>query len=1038
MDQTICYLSIMNSTNNSMPGGIRTPSTPTRPTTSLGGSPHFSGLAGGPLKHKVRRLVVDVDIPANINCSPPPRRKRHRSKCVDILHLDEPEPNYGKRCKVGAHSVGAVGVCETTAIACTDVTSWCTGPDILGAMFNTFHTDPDGFVWNGAEHCFQASSRVQLAESVDRAMQFTNQMMNVSVEAPPHRRVEYTRIVWRQAQLQGTADLSSLRSSGAVTDAINPRELNQKVGSLLPWVRHLVESLAFIANDARGIYNNAALYMKGLTLVLTHGRMRLSNIPLPQPDLHLAPVTFLQIENIQQYVHQYQVIRNACEAGDFVFVEGYGWTRDDVVNTCYLALGGAPFAVVDEDHAIPTQSLRWPRIPILVLVTGALPLVPQQAPFNEESFMVFLRNTAVSRSEEADMAQGWYDASFLQGSEWIQDMPLQWPGGAAPQVPPVHGPDDAPPHFHLNDNADGDEGHIQYDLPPLHQPDPQARAEDVLNREMAAYQAAFGVWADQQRRQYERLVAQRQQQAAGGRGAAAAQAPPPPPDVSREAYIRAGHPEPVLRPPPVGSVRAARLHPLPLPAQPQGARPRPAPPARAAAWRAAEYAEWLRQNSRYRLVTPFWECNLRLEYARPMDTNFALRLGGYVSKHLCTQNVFPIKTCPILTTANRVPTFVRIAHWFGALLFTATTTIAWSYSFTGHTLQAISNYANPNRYFQFLIYSSGLIRRTTSGNFDGHPLLIALIGQWIKLNTNMIISPWLFGMRSWACSDVVAPQPADRWLAAAYPTHTPRRGTLLAMIRWMRQIPREWGLTGTGVTVDFRHEFLVWDGPAAIRGWYPENAEPRYTEQPKSEAPYLAIEYGPLAFNVMAQFIPQPNPLPVFNQRSMLVQRQLPNLTIMAPAPYPGGRGAPIFIQLLRCIEPCTLLNYDWQQNMELIPWVPQDYFDNGAMGWLADKTGPAHGVGITYGSTVAAPQLAPIGEALPGMLGALALARRGVAAAPEPDQARARQQEAQLGLNQPRLDGAIDPPAPQVLPNVVAPAGVVQPPAPPNDGAGN
>ncbi|UHK03211.1 MAG: hypothetical protein SNCTV1_gp1 [Sanya nephotettix cincticeps totivirus 2] len=1020
-------------------GGDRIPPVPknTNPAAPQGSKSCKTSSSQGERYQKRGELPLDIALPRDLLCSPPARRKRTRDRGVDVLHLDDVRPRYGKRCKVGDHSVNLVGVSSQLAVLSSDISAWTTGPDLLGSVFETFHTEPTGFIWQPDLHHFQASTNVQLAQSRDRALVFAVPQMAVSVEAPPYRRIDYTRVVWRQAQLQGSADLSSLRASGAVTDAINPRELNQKIGSLLPWVRQLVESLAFIANDGRGIYNNAALYMKGLVLVMTQDRMVLSNIPVPLPDLHLAPVTFMRIENTTQYAPQYQVIRDACESGDFVFVEGYGWTRDDVVNTCYLALGGAPFAAIDQDHAIPTQSLRWPRIPILVLLTGPMPEVPQQAPFQAESFMVFLRNMATSRSEEADLAQGWYDATLLQGSEWITNLNPMFQEGAEPAHAMAFGPNMPGPHHHLHDNADGDLGFFQVDLPPLQQPDPMLRAQDVLNRELAAFQAAFGQWAERQRRHHERLMAARPAQGRG-RGEAAAAAVIEPPDLSREAYIRAGHPEPELQPPPPGTFRHQPLDPLPVPPVVRGGRPRGQPPPENPRYNRIHYDEWFLRHAVWRLLTPLWECNARLEYPRPMDTNFTLRLGGYVSKHLCTQNVFPLRTCPILTTANRVPTFTRLAHWFGALIFSASTSIFWSYNMTGQVLQAISDHLNLNRYFAELVYSSGLFRRNTSGTLDGYPLLMALIGQWVKENTGCTISPWLFGMRSWACNDVVPPQGALVWLTANYPTHTPRRGTLLSLLRWLKTIPREWSLTKPGVTVDFTREFLIWDGPAATRGWYPEAADFNYTNSAKSESPYMAIEYGAAAFNVMAQLVPGPNPLVEFQQRGQLVQRQVPNLPIAAPAPYPAGRGAPVFNQVLRCIEPCTLLNYDWITNLVMIPWLQQAYFPDGISSWLARTSGAVEGVGITYDSTSEVPQLAPIGDRLPGMLGALALARQGRQEAGANDAGRARAQEAVLGLNQPRVDAAIDPPAPHVLPNVVPPDGLVQPPAHPNDGAEN
>lgn len=1030
----------MNTQKQEHPGGIRTPPVPFTSTTPPSGKLINCPSQDNQSTLHERRVVINVNIPSDLPGTPPKNRKRKHANISDVLGLDVPRVKYGKKTKVGDHSVTLVGVTDDLAVLATDVTGWRSGPDILGAMFNTFHTEPAGFVWDAQLHHFVAQTDVQLMQTADRAMVYATPNMTVSVEAPPYRNVDYTRVVWRQAQQQGTADLTSLKSSSAANDAINPRELNQKIGSLLPWVRPLVEAIAFVANDGRGIYNNASMYMKGISLLLTHNRMAMSQIPIPQPDLHQAPVAFLQIESVQNWQPQFEVIRAACEAGDFILVEGHDWTRADVINLCYLALGGSPFAVVAQDHAIPTQSLRWPRIRFLVLTLSPPPLVPQQAPLDEEGFMVFLRGLALSRSEESDLAQGWYDASFLQGSEWITNLPLQFPGAQQPNLPDFHGPNDGGQQNHMNDNDDGEIAMQQAHLPPLHHPDPLRRAEDDLHRAMAAFRAAYGHWAEQQRRDFDRRVLQQRQQGGhggGGRGAAAAPQELQPPNLTYEAYIAAGHPEPVLIPPPDGSVRGEPLNDI-IPPPVPGGRARPPAPVGPVNYNARGYAEWRVRHSRYRLLTPFWECNARLEYARPQDTNFALRLAGFVAKNLCTANVFPLRTCPIMTTANRVIMFTRLAHWFGAILFSAGTAVTWGYNMTGQTLQHVSAHNNINRYFGDIAYTSGLLRRNATSGFEGHPLLMAIIGNWVKQQLGCIVSPWLFGMRSWACNDTVAAQPAAQWLAAAHPTHPPRNGTQLALLRWYRQIPREWCLSAPGVNVDFTREFIVWDGPADIRGWYAESADERYTAYPKSENPYLAIEYGASAYNIMMQMVPMPLIMPVFQQRTEVVQRQVPNLPIAAPAPYPGGRGAPIFNQALRCIEPCTLLSYDWHTNTMMIPWLPQDYWPDGIAVWLARLSGPITGVGITWGSTICAPQLAPTGGRLPGMLGALALERRDGVHNRDGDMAAARAQQDINGLRQPPVDAAVNPPNP-IPPNLAQPPdGAVQMNPPHNDVAGN
>lgn len=116
--------------------------------------------------------------------------------------------------------------------------------------------------------------------------------------------------------------------------------------------------------------------MKGMTHTMTADRMNRALIPVPMPDLHQAPVQFLHIRNFPDFQDQFDLMRQYIESGDFILVEGIDFQHGDAVNTAYLALGGQPFPPDHEQAAVPTQSLRWPRTPILVLCTNPPPILP--------------------------------------------------------------------------------------------------------------------------------------------------------------------------------------------------------------------------------------------------------------------------------------------------------------------------------------------------------------------------------------------------------------------------------------------------------------------------------------------------------------------------------------------------------------------------------------------------------------------------------------------------------------------------------------
>lgn len=935
------------------------------------------------------RYTCVVGEKKDVLSSPRACRKRRNSQMIDALNVDPSQLAY-KRVKCGTNTIHVTNCTASPLVFMEDFTSWQDGNDLLGREYQRFITLPDGFNWDPVANCYIQSTPTRLMESRTRPNLFHNAQMNVHEEKPAHRPVQYTRVIWQNAIQEGECDFRALSKESCADTVVDPKTLASQITARLPWASQLVEALAFVTSTGLGIYNNSSLYMKGLVLMMTAERMRQAGIPVPTPDLHLAPVTFMEVVQTRDYIPQYEVIRAAVEEGCFVLVEGHDFTRADVANVCYLALGGSAFPCAEEFPAVPTQSLRWPRIPFLVLCTTAPPLVPQQEAFDSASFMQFVRLLANTRSEQRDLSQAWYDASFLVGSEWIGKYSVRQMCGM--QQVPNEEPDDFPlgddAQHHRFDQPNGAPGGRAFVLPPIHIPDPNAAIEEEFNRANALWVANYARWAEAQQRAAQ---AQQRRQAAppaagrgrGGRGgvrggdrAAAQQRRGDDPIVLPMAeadYIAAGHPRPVRRQPIEGSVRGQEIDDYHEPEQGLNDRnPVPAPggvdPANAR-WPPAtpDAARRLhRLVTPWRLVTPFWECNAMLMYHRPVETNFLLRLAGYANKAAGAVNSFPIVTTGILSQVTTPRSMMHLAIWFGSQVFTATTTALYNYNLTGANLQCVSTRQNINRWFNTTLLDGRVLRNSLSQGLAGYPALMLFVGVYFKQIYGAIISPWLFSTRAWACYDSVPNQGNMlHWLGAYSAGHTPRRGDLISSLRWTISMPKEWGLTGVGPKYDTSAEWILWDAAPNLRGWYAERGQPSYLQQANGSVPYALVDYGPTALSTMAMLTPANQQLGVPQQRPVVCQDSTMILPPGPPAGYPGNRGAPVWHAHLRVVQPCTMLSYDWQNNIIMVPWIPINFFGDGVAYYLADVSGELDGVGLTFSSFATAPMPIRTNQAL-------------------------------------------------------------------------
>lgn len=176
-------------------------------------------------------------------------------------------------------------------------------------------------------------------------------------------------------------------------------------------------------------------------------------------------------------------------------------------------------------------------------------------------------------------------------------------------------------------------------------------------------------------------------------------------------------------------------------------------------------------------------------------------------------------------------------------------------------------------------------------------------------------------------------------------------------------------MTSIGPRINLMHEWVVWSGPAARKGWYAERGDQRYEQLASSAGPFNLVTYGASAYNIMAQLKPEPFELPIFMQRSIQCELNTVRPLIDAPAPYPNGKGMPVFDQALRIIEPCTLGSYDWEQEAMLVPWLPLDYWQEGAAYQFAAGPVSCVGVGFTWTATTTLPIAPEMEVVLPGIM---------------------------------------------------------------------
>lgn len=933
------------------------------------------------------RYLKEKAIPSYVNSPRRPSilKRRFSDPVVDV---ELPDLLAYKRTKLGDHSVHPTHCGETAILSCTDVLSWRVGQDFLGHYVGSFFSMPQGFRWDNMLHHHIIESPIRMAQTINRAQVSIMANMPVGVERPPHRPVQYTRILWDSALIQGLVDISSISSSIGSSGVPDPKIISSMVTARFPWNARLVEACASTVGTGLTIYNNSSLYMKGLTTGMLVRRLVLSGIPVPEVDLHQAPVQFLYMEDAQHYQAIFQIIREYSERGDFILVEGVDWVRTDVVPLMYLSLGGAPFPVGNLDRGYPTQALRWPRIRFLVLCSHPPPPVPQQEVLNGNQMLGFLRNMAISRSEQQDYAQGWYDASYLMGTEWIKqygpanDDPRFDDRDAPPPFPvrPVDPGEHAPhwldqPEHHLFDGPNGAGGLAEpYEFPPLHYPDPYAAAQAAFDTALLRWQNGYQRWALDRQRRNEHLERQGQRQPAGGRGrggvrqrgrhnrggqaggvVAIAQGPQPFDEATYELEVQ---PRPIFVPPPPGFFRGDQLD-YEEPDEVPGNPPREHPPALRYGWNDRNWQNEARHYARWRLSTPLWESAKILKYSRPNDTNLLLRMAGLVDKRGVKHNVFPILTTKAFTTANNIAQLTDLAIFMGAHIRTGATTTLFNLNLTGGDLQIFLAHQNRNSYFSFNLQEQGILCRNpaVTNTPNNCPTYACAVGMFIKTYTGLIISPWLLSQRDWCGRNDCGAQPANQWLAQAFPTHTPRQGSLYSMLRWLSLYPPEWGITAGSPIVNLTGEWLIWDTPAGQQGWYIERGDMTYLNAAHEGGPFNIITYGQQALNMVFQLQPLPNPLNMFQQRPVPCQvtgKWTPIAGV--PMPYPQGRGAPIFNEQLRQIEPCSLLTYDWVTNVIMIPWIPIDYFPNGVSYWLSTLDTMVTEIGITCGGNVTTP----------------------------------------------------------------------------------
>lgn len=868
---------------------------------------------------------------------------------------------------------------ENALHAIQDTSDMFTGPTITSEYARYFSSNNSNFFVRAHGDGFTIRTDWHRRWNIDRDGEqiVTESDRNVCLD--PMEPFQYTRIIMAQVSVEEANVPLPAEICATGGGRVDPKKLQGELSGLINWHKDSWSNLAQSAVTNLTYYDNTSLYLKGFFTSLLYTRLRQQHIPIAYPALIQAPVQYMRAADIAPASPQQTIFDWYVNRGHFVLYEGFDFHWDEIVELHMLAMGGVPFPINPQDPHIAANTLRWPRIRFLVICKDAPQPFPVQPMYHVARMTTFLLRLAHTRSELDFAARGWYQAAMLVSCEWIRrlgelrngenedgepqwhdvDHPQQLPAPYGPQEvddpdnfqhpdapqPDPDAPAGAPPpaqpppvpdvrHWRWDNDAGGPgDDALYHALGPLHLPCLLQAAEADFNRRHERWRADRQRWYGQAVINHENAVAGVERRNAEIRAHNQRQPDRPQnehenPDAPVLQQYQDIAAEPVLEPPPAGYYRPAnipppvwpepdpRMHPQRADArQPAPALPDPAhdpPNMTEDEWQArARYYNYARA------MTPFFECNLRLEYSKPKDTNPILRWLNV--RRTQVDDIF-YKDMPVFGAGFPDAAGLNLAVWMGTMVFTACTTSFYTFNITGTLLQGLvtTNHPIPDIFLD-LANNVALLSRADPTNIFSTPTIAMFIRHCIKMTLKCQLTDDYFGFRDWSCWRDRKEAYVNEYLQRNWPVLAPHTGNIMATARWMENIPYEWGISGVAPHLDLSGDLDISAGTAESRGWYAFMGSEAYEAAAKSGTPYALIGYGAHVYNCIWQ---------ILNDEIDIVQPQnvpLPwavggKYRVQLPVVYPPG--TVVIPDEFRLLMPCTLPTFIWDTRQVASPFL--------------------------------------------------------------------------------------------------------------------
>ncbi|KAL7300529.1 hypothetical protein TKK_0006527 [Trichogramma kaykai] len=173
-------------------------------------------------------------------------------------------------------------------------------------------------------------------------------------------------------------------------------------------------------------------------------------------------------------------------------------------------------------------------------------------------------------------------------------------------------------------------------------------------------------------------------------------------------------------------------------------------------------------------------------------------------------------------------------------------------------------------------------------------------------------------------------------MALQSPHHPPQAGNPMCLLSLLDVVPAEWGIVDSEATCSFSRELLLQDE----RVWLAHRGTDKYRVRKMSkEECFTYIDYGSLASNCIAQIVT--DAVPGEPQMTWLaIQPDGQWEMVMQAGVNPH---LPVWLPGQRCWEPCTFMNWDWDQELIYSPRLTADALGPGfnllrAVGYLMEE----------------------------------------------------------------------------------------------------